>query len=137
MVKSLRLAWISRLLSNSNDNWKVIPNFYFEKYGGLLFLLKCNYNTANLDKNLPLFYRELLDYFQELNDNSKNNNSDLILWNNKKITAEKNSVFWKRWFERGIYFVSDLLNSDGKSCHSMNFKRSMTSKSTFCIIFNY
>ena len=30
------------------------------------------------------------------------------------ITVEKNSVFWKRWFERGIYFVSDLLNSDGK-----------------------
>ena len=115
MVKSLRLAWISRLLSTSNDNWKAIPNtVYFEKYGGLLFLLKCNYNTANLDKNLPLFYRELLDYFQELNNNSKDNNSDLILWNNKKITVEKNSVFWKRWFERGIYFLSDLLNADGK-----------------------
>ena len=83
MVKSLRLAWISRLLSNSNDNWKVIPNLYFEKYGGLLFLLKCNYNTANLDKKLPLSYGELLDYFQELNSNSKDNNSDLILWNNK------------------------------------------------------
>jgi len=40
MVKSLRLAWISGLLSNSNDNWKAIPNFYFENYGGLLFLLK-------------------------------------------------------------------------------------------------
>ena len=91
MVKSLQLAWISRLLSISNDNWKAIPNFYFEKYGGLLFLLKCNYNTANLDKNLPLFYGELLDYFQELNNNSKDNNSDLILWNNKKITVEKNS----------------------------------------------
>ena len=61
MVKSLRLAWISRLLGNSNDNWKAIPNFYLEKYGGLLFLLKCDYNTANLNKNLPLFYRELLD----------------------------------------------------------------------------
>jgi len=42
MVKCLRLAWISRLLSNSNDNWTAIPNFYFEKYGGLLFVLKCN-----------------------------------------------------------------------------------------------
>ena len=114
MVKSLRLAWISRLLSNSNDNWKAIPNFYFEKYGGLLSLLKCNYNTANLDKNLPLFYRKLLEYFRELNNNSKDNNSDLILWNNKKVTVEKNSVSSKHWFERGIYFVSDLSNSDGK-----------------------
>ena len=86
LVKSLQLAWISRLLSNSNDNWKAAPNLYFEKYGGLIFLLKFNYNTANLDKNLPLFYRELLDYFQELNNNSKDNNSDLILWGNKKIT---------------------------------------------------
>ena len=68
MLKSLRLAWIAKLISNSDDNWKAIPNFYliFDKYGGLPFLLKCNYNTATLDNNLPLFYRELLDYFQEL-----------------------------------------------------------------------
>ena len=29
MVKSLRLAWIARLISNSDDNWKAIPNFFF------------------------------------------------------------------------------------------------------------
>ena len=64
IVKSLRLAWIARLISNSDDNWKAIPNFFFDKYGGLPFLLKCNYNTATLDNNLSSFYRELLDYFQ-------------------------------------------------------------------------
>ena len=48
-VKALRLSWISRLLSNSNDNWTAIPNRHFEKYGGLLFLLNCNYST---DKSL-------------------------------------------------------------------------------------
>ena len=26
VVKSLRLAWISRFLSNSRDSWKAIPN---------------------------------------------------------------------------------------------------------------
>ena len=46
MVKSLRLAWISRLLGDTDDSWKVIPNFYFSDYGGLQFLLKCNYNTS-------------------------------------------------------------------------------------------
>ena len=59
MVKSLRLAWIASLISNSDDNWKAIPNFYFDKYGGLPFLLNCKYNTATLDNNLPLFYCEL------------------------------------------------------------------------------
>lgn len=74
MVKSLRLAWISRLVSNSNDAWKAIPNHCFDKYGGLTFLLKCNYDSANLDGGLPLFYFELLDYFQELDSSSKHNN---------------------------------------------------------------
>ena len=35
MVKSLRQAWISRLLDNeeqSNESWKVIPAYLFEKY---------------------------------------------------------------------------------------------------------
>ena len=33
MVKSLRLDWISRLLSNSNDNWKAIPSCYLKIWG--------------------------------------------------------------------------------------------------------
>ena len=65
MVKSLRLAWISRLLGDTDDSWKVIPNFYFSDYGGLQFLLKCNYNTESINTCLPDFYRELLKYFQE------------------------------------------------------------------------
>jgi len=41
VVKSLRLVWIGRLLGESDDKWKAIPN-YFRNYGGLLFLLKCS-----------------------------------------------------------------------------------------------
>ena len=40
-VKVLRLSWIGRLLgkNSSTDAWKAIPNAFFEKYGGLNFLL--------------------------------------------------------------------------------------------------
>ena len=38
MVKSLRLVWVGRLISNSDDDWKAISNFYFDT-GGLPFLL--------------------------------------------------------------------------------------------------
>ena len=114
MVKSLGLAWIARLISYSDDNWKAIPNFFFDKDGGLPFLLKCNYNTATLDKNLPLFYHELLDYFQEVTKFSEyDKNNDLILWNNRRITIERNSVFWKQWFDQVVTFISDLTNSNG------------------------
>ena len=60
MIQSLRLAWLSRLLSGTMDTWKAIPNYYFNKHGGLTFLLNCNYNVAKIAQKLPRFYRELL-----------------------------------------------------------------------------
>ena len=66
MVKSLRLSWIGRLLDGTNSNWKAIPAYFFNKYGGLNFLLKCNYDVTLFKANFPLFYCELLGYFQEL-----------------------------------------------------------------------
>ena len=56
MVKSLRLAWLGRLLGDNDDSWKVIPNYYLSEYGGLQFLLKCNYNGESINKCLPNFY---------------------------------------------------------------------------------
>ena len=38
--KALRLSWIGRLLSESSEAWKAIPNAYFNRYGGLPFLLQ-------------------------------------------------------------------------------------------------
>ena len=114
VIKALRLAWIGRLLSTSDDKWKAIPNYYFRKHGSLLFLLKCNYDIKLLKTGLPLFYRELLQYFQDLK-NATNifPNGEFILWNNKSITIDNATLFWKSWFEEGVVTVKDVLNSEG------------------------
>jgi len=47
LCKALRLAWIQRLLrgdSRGMESWKVIPCSFFKKYGGLNFLLHCNFD---------------------------------------------------------------------------------------------
>ena len=67
--------------------------YFFDRYGALPFLLKYNYNTENLDTNVPLFYGELLCYFRELTKYSEENNNDLILRNNRKVTMEKTMFF--------------------------------------------
>ena len=127
VVKSLRLAWISRLLSSSTDSWKAIPNYYFNTYGGLKFLLKCNYNAASINNGLPTFYRELLQYFQEFKDKTKIfSYGKFLLWNNEEITIDKNTLFWKSWFKKNILFIQDILNADGTFLHSNNFKISST-----------
>ena len=54
MVKSLRLSLIGRL--GTNANWKAIPDYFFNKYGGLtFFLLKCNYDVNYLKRIFPCF----------------------------------------------------------------------------------
>ena len=114
MVKSLRLSWIGRLLDGTNASWKTIPNYFFNKYGGLSFILKCNYDTKFFERNLPLFYRELLQYFQQLSSAyGGEEKKKFILWNNKDITIDQKMLFWKSWFEQGIYFVQDLLKENG------------------------
>ena len=65
VIKSLRLSWLDRFLNCTNESWQAILNDFFNRYGGLSFLLKCNYDSKKLDENLPLYYREILDYSKE------------------------------------------------------------------------
>ena len=63
---------------------QVILNSYFNKYGGLSFLLKSNHNSKHFVKKMPLFHSEMLDYCKELRSGYPDAyNSEFILWNNK------------------------------------------------------
>ena len=108
-VKALRLSWIGRLLNDTHDTWTAILNYHFEKHGGLLFLLSCNYSVKNLDSRIPLFYRELLGYFQELRSSCEDPlKREFILWNNKEIKIENKSVIWKAWWDKNVLFYTRL-----------------------------
>ena len=88
------------------------------------FYWKYNYNSKHFDKKMPLFNGEMLDYFMELRSGYPDvYNSEFIRWNNKEITKESKSILWKYLFEKGIYFVQDLLNRDGKCLSLENFQR--------------
>ena len=70
MSKSLKLAWISRfsIKDQRSESWKVIPEHFFDKYGGLKFLLRCNYDHKFLEgAHFPNFYKLLLHYSLNLN----------------------------------------------------------------------
>lgn len=131
-VKSLRLAWISRLLSSTTDSWKAIPNYYFNTYGGLKFLLKCNYNASSINNSLPTFYRELLEYFQEFKEKTNIfSYGKFLLWNNEAITIDKNTLFWKFWFKKNILSVQDILNADGNFLTFQEFQDKFNIKTNY------
>ena len=89
--------------------WNDIIIEYFESMGGVQFLLRCNYDTANL-KWIPQFYKELLDYFKTI---KYAYNGECIIWNNKHIIIEGKSIFWKDWYENGVKYMQDLTNRNG------------------------
>ena len=118
MAKSLRLAWIPRLLSeeeNSEDSWKAIPNYLLDKFGGLNFLLRCNYDEKFLSRiHLPQFYKEILQYFLELKTfYNYSSHQEFVLFNNKDILLDGYSIFYNNWFEKGVFLIQDLLDIDG------------------------
>ena len=113
MFKSLKLAWIPRLLCAGKKNWCTVPDHYFRKMGGLNFLLRCNYNVKYFDQ-LPFFYKTIIESFRELKtlygyDQLK----DLVLFNNKDILVGGRPVYLHEWFKRGVVLVNDLLNENG------------------------
>ena len=90
LSKSLKLAWISRLLAGehkSGQSWKAIPNYIFERYGDLNFILRCNYDKKFLDQiGLPQFYKLIVLYVLELKEPFPNQSGqEQILFNNKDI----------------------------------------------------
>ena len=70
VVRSLRMGWIGRFLSNSRNSWKAVPNHYLSSHGGLQFLLRFNCDATCIN-NLSTFYRELLQNFQEFKNKTK------------------------------------------------------------------
>ena len=65
MLKSLRLAWIPRLLQNNESNWRAVSEHSFRKCGGLHFLLRCNYHKKIFSRPNK-FYNDTLSFFTEL-----------------------------------------------------------------------
>ena len=133
MAKSIKLAWIPRLLSeekNFEDSWKAIPNYLLDKFGGLNFVLRCNYDKKFLAKiDLPQFDKEILQHFLELktsyNDFFFPSRICFVLFNNKEILLDGCSIFYKTWFDKGVYLIQDLLDADVKVMLYANLQRNI------------
>ena len=98
MIKALRLAWIPRLFAPGRKNWKTIPDYYLGRYGGLNFLLRCNYCAKYID-SLSSYYKHILKFFSELKTlYNYDRGQDMILFNNKDILVGEKPIFIGEWF---------------------------------------
>ena len=83
-------------------------------------------------KNIPVFYIDILKAWAEVQDASEVHDKirieDIILWNNKHITIDGKSIYWKDWHDAGIQKIKDLLDENNmfltfnKFCSKTGFK---------------
>lgn len=53
--QTIKINWIKRYLNNVNSLRNTIPNYVFQKVGGLNFLLKCPFSIGKLPFKLANF----------------------------------------------------------------------------------
>ena len=109
-IKSLRLAWIKRLLFRDNCNWKIVPDYFFNRHGGFNFLLRCHYDVKYL-RHIPTFYRDILIAFDEIKTlYNYDQGTDTILFYNKDTLVDGKPLFIREWFTKGIHTIQQLFN---------------------------
>ena len=97
--------------------WMEIPSFYLQKVGGP-FIFDCDYDLRLINlSNMPAFYINILKAWTEVQelctkDLDPKDLRNIILWNNKNITIEGKSLYWKEWHAAGGERMEDLLDEN-------------------------
>jgi len=142
LLKSLKLlAWISRLWADdykSGESWKAIPNYIFQRYGGLNFILRFNFDMKFPSQTgLPQFHKFIVLYFLELKESFPNQSGqEQILFNNKADYFNPRSQYFSQelvWSRH--LFVHDLLRPDGNFFLIQNLSKNMILDATSSSIF--
>ena len=80
-----------------------------------------NLDSRKLPAYIPAFYKECLDAWSELKNSNVVSYEDVIdriIWNNKNIVVDKQSLFEKHLFCQGIVKIGNLLSNTGKFLQS-------------------
>ena len=135
MNKALKCIWIKRFRLNENSAWTVIPNEATSHLGGFSFLFKCYCSSKDISiKELPLFYIRTLQHwfeFKDMQDNTKPGIKNTIIWNNKDMKTDNNTIFFRTWFSRGVSTIENFLD------HNLDFITDEEFKSRYQIKINF
>jgi hypothetical protein len=116
MAKALKVTWLIKMCDNENHNvkWATIPKCFSPEIYFPDFCI-CNFTEKMIIVTITPFYRQCLIALEELRNGKINEAAEIkeqTLWYNKNIKQGRNPLFIKNWYQKGIMYVSDLLNND-------------------------
>ena len=116
---ALKVSTFGRLLKSEGSSfiscylrrYKICTNFFFKNgdfYVKLVSSKVSNPFWKNLFETSYMFLRD--EAFTINNDTTI---LTLPIWNSSLIKIENSPVYYKRWYDKGICFIGDLVNSNG------------------------
>ena len=121
-IEAIQLTWVTRLLSEDHANWKILPTFYFNKFGENFILFKMNLDKANslseLKDMLPEFYYQIvITWLKYKKDTLTSLNyrkiRQEIIWGNQHIKLSGKSLIFRHWIKDKIIFINDIIDEAG------------------------
>ncbi len=112
LIGSFRMNWLKTFFACSNSMWFHIPRAIFGKLGGMDFLLRCDFDINKISLALSKFHSQILHFWKMIFTHNFTPHSS-VLWNNRTILINRKSVFKAEWFDKGILFVTDLMDCKG------------------------
>ena len=117
-VKSLKISWVARLISEDNARWKVIPREFY-KTEDLSVYFQYKHAAIKIKSNIQEishFYVNVHNSWCEVHSREPEGVQEILqefLWNNKFITIEGKPLFWRDWVAKGICKIKDLIDEHG------------------------
>ena len=115
-INALKLGWVRRLLLN-DSRYKLLFQSIYVNVESLLnrgdtYIKEIRNNCRNK------FWYDVLDawykFTQLLRPKSIEDIMAMNIWNNINIKINDSPGFYRRWYERNINFIQDLLNLEGE-----------------------
>ena len=115
LVKSQKIAWVKRIITNTNAAWMQLL-YTFLPQMHIKHILNCSIDPNDLAEDLPAFYRQVLYAWYELatEPSSALDIRRQIIWFNKYLRINRDTFFKHQLYQRELCTINDLLTEDGK-----------------------
>ena len=133
----MKASWVKRILKGENKDWNYGYFTELDKFGGNL-LFQSNLNEKHIKHKIKnLFLKDIVCSWAKVN--FKQNPSKIIkqiIWNNSFITLNGNTLFYKKWLQKGIIYIHQIYNLQ---YHRFLTFQELTSKYRVenCVFFKY
>ena len=123
-AKAWGLSWLQRAIKNPDKTWVKIQDANINDIK-FIDLLKCTHPSNNLMTRLSKFYQNIINNWSKIrsiNFENATSVSSQMLWYNKHITINRKPFFWKKWYNKGIILIKDILNKEGNFANEIEMK---------------